>query len=195
MRRCTLAAPLLAVLLGVAACGDDAAAPEDVEPADDVTDEEVATTALGLGLVADLPASWEVDELEPATPQPGCTAANGSIRAGQERLALIMPSTACSTGSPQDAPLNGDHGRYLSIADVHDPLEAEQRDVDAGQLELFEQEYEECTQECVVYMDRVALVRLDDPPDPDRPTLMIVAGAERVGVEELAAWAATVRPG
>ena len=93
------------------------------------------------------------------------------------------PEAACADEA-QDAPLNGEHGDYITVEDVPEPRDVATVEVPLGSATTFLQDYEECTQECVVTEDRVALVALDPRSVGAYPTLMVQVDSEVLSESE-----------
>jgi hypothetical protein len=68
---------------------------------------------------------------------------------------------------------NGWHGLYRTIDDVPEPIGVEHVETPIGAAVVFDQEYYECTNQCDDFLDRVAIVTLDDPADQRYPTVVI----------------------
>ena len=183
MRRLAL---LLVPLVPLVGCmsGDD---PEPVSvdwPGESVGATEVID--LGAGFSLDAPASWVLEQAFelPDEPLDECDSVHASIDAGPGVfVSFALPSVTCADAADPEPPLNGEHGDYVSVDDVRAPLGAATAPSDLGEVTTFEQDYEECTQECVTTRDQVALVALTVPVDPDHPTLMVHADAEDVSVD------------
>ena len=75
--------------------------------------------------------------------------------------------------APADSPGNGDHGLYRTIDDVPEPIGVEHVETPIGAAIVFDQAYYECTNQCDDFLDRVAIVTLDDPADQRYPTVVI----------------------
>lgn len=173
----------LTFALGAGACTDD---DDPAGPGDDSGEEvEPATFDLGAGLEADLPGDWVVEQAFPApdTPSGQCEVLPASLGTGSGFVSLRLPEAVCAD-EPQDAPLNGDHGDYITIEDVPEPREVSTVEVPLGSATTFLQDYEECTQECVVTEDRVALVALDPRIGEAYPTLMVQVDSEVLSESE-----------
>ena len=193
-------------LVALGACGDGADDPPPSSAGGPVTTTTggglleaggpVEAVALGAGLAADLPAGAEVTPLAEADAQPGgpgCSALQGRISIGDAHVELWHNSSGC-TGEQADQIGNGFHGIYVTIDDVPAPVDVEERSSAAGDVVTFTQEYFECTNECNDYEDTVAVLALDAPPDPDRPTVVLLSPKGAVAVEDLARLAGAVRP-
>jgi hypothetical protein len=185
---------LLLSAAGVVGCGDDDSSADDrpvvVVPGDGVA---LRTRELGAGLAIDLPDSWRAEPVEaPVAPGAECSSADGFLAFAGMFVSVSLPSRVCSTGERQPEPLNGNHGRYLAVDDAYEPRTVAIRDTAAGSVTTFDQDYSECTNECRTTVDRVALLALRAPPDPDRPTVMFVASSEELTADQLARLAAAV---
>ncbi|MGH9184757.1 MAG: hypothetical protein ACRD0U_02905 [Acidimicrobiales bacterium] len=195
IRRLAASGAVAAALVTVVGCSDDngwfAHGPSSTPP-----DEPTGPVDLGHGLIAEPPSGWTIDPF--ADPQPyygsdDCLVAETRFANLDDDLAVnvSLVNRGCSTGEPQDEPLNGQHGTYVV------PGGAGQEDLDrlnapAGDLVIFDQTYTECTNDCRDWTEAVALVLLDEPADEDYPTVMLV-GEERVSGDEVAGLARTIR--
>ena len=183
--------PLLLVPLALSAgcmSGDE---PEPVS-VDWPGESDGATEAidLGAGFSLDAPASWTLEQAFelPAGPFDECDSVHASIDAGPGVfVSFALPSVACAGAADPEPPLNGENGDYITVDDVPAPLGTATAPSDLGEVTTFEQDYEECTQECVTTRDQVALVALTVPVDPDHPTLMVYGDAEDVPVDRMLA--------
>ena len=173
--------------LGLGACTDDDEPSDPTDPTDEtVAPGETVTVDLGAGLEADLPGDWVVEQAFTAPEDPGgeCTVVPASLGTGSGFVSLHLPAAVCAD-EPQDAPLNGEHGDYITIEDVPDPREVADVEVPLGPATTFLQDYEECTQECVFTEDRIALVALDPPIGEGYPTLMVQVDSEVLSESEV----------
>lgn len=186
MRRLLLLLASLALLAGCMS-GDD---PEPVSvdwPGE--SDGATEVIDLGAGFSLDAPASWTLEQAFelPDEPFDECDSVHASIDAGPGAfVSFALPSVACAGADPEP-PLNGQHGDYVTVDDVLAPIGTDTAPSDLGEVTTFEQDYEECTQECVTTRDQVALVALAVPVDPDHPTLMVYGDAEDVSVDRMLA--------
>lgn len=87
-------------------------------------------------------------------------------------LVLEAFENACEIDSTQRV-INGRHGFYRTLDDVPDPVDVREVATDAGPAEVFVQEYAEYTNSSNYWDEPVAIVALDDPVDPDFPTLVL----------------------
>ena len=126
------------------------------------------------------------------SPSDECGALPASLGTGSGFVSLRLPEAVCADEA-QDAPLNGEHGDYISIEDVPEPREVSTVEVPLGSATTFLQDYEECTQECVVTEDRVALVALDPPIGGSYPTLMVQVDSETLSETEFLDLLAAIR--
>lgn len=150
-------------------------------------DGEVMTTALDdprFDLVLTHPVRFEVQGPEQAfSDEVPCDIPRYRLWGGPGVVELEVVPTDCEY---DDRLGNGFHGIYRTIADVAD-LDADDADdvevVDTavGPAEVFTQDYYECTNECNDYVDRIAIVTLDEPSDDDYPTLVVRANKDEVG--------------
>ncbi|MEU6857594.1 hypothetical protein AB0B28_01770 [Glycomyces sp. NPDC046736] len=69
--------------------------------------------------------------------------------------------------------INGRHGHYRTIDDVPAPLDVVEVDTGVGTAQVFLQEYAEYTNTSNEWEEPVAIVVLDDPADPEFPTLVL----------------------
>ena len=187
MRRFAL---LLAPVVLLAGCmSDDAPEPVSVDwPGE--SDGATVVLDLGAGFSVDAPASWTLEQAFelPTEPVEDCDSVHASVDAGPGVfVSFALPAAACAGTADPEPPLNGEHGDYVTVDDAAAPLGTGTAPSDLGEVTTFEQDYEECTQECVTTRDQVALVALSAPVDPDHPTLMIHADAEDVSVERMLA--------
>lgn len=145
---------------------------------------------LGAGFSVEAPETWSLEQAFEVSTESAdeCGSVPASIEAGAGVfVSFNLPAAVCAGDTSGGAPLNGEHGDYVSIEDVSDPLDPGESSSELGRVTTFEQDYEECTQECVTTRDQVALVALSVPIEPDRPTLMIHADADEVSVERMLA--------
>lgn len=70
---------------------------------------------------------------------------------------------------------NGNHGTYRTIADVAAPKVVQRVDTWLGPADVFSQDYYECTNACQNYTEPVAIVMLQQPVNPDFPTLVLIS--------------------
>ncbi len=70
---------------------------------------------------------------------------------------------------------NGNHGTYRTIADVAAPKAVQRVDSWLGPADVFSQDYYECTNACRNYTEPVAVVMLQQPVNPDFPTLVLIS--------------------
>lgn len=200
MRPQPLAFVTVAALL-FGACADDGE-PVEPQPQPDTSTEEILpieTSSLGEGLAVDLPADWEVtpfapDDETPGDADDGCTSLRAALGDGAATVDLQLNSTECSDREPTGRIGNGFHGVYVTLDDVADPSNVETHEVPAGTLATFTQDYYECTNSCADYQDHVGLLELDDPPDPDRPTLVLLSPRGELALDQLVALAEAVHP-
>lgn len=220
MRRATTKArrlaPLVAGAVLLAACGDDSANGEDAEVETGETDEEAATETeaawpgdgsttdtfdLGEGLVADLPTDWQVEPFELPDPDnvPGgeCAGPVASLDTGGGRLSLELNPRDCDRDDdPNERQIgNGNHGLYVTMDDVPEPRDVADHEVTAGSLVTFVQDYFECTNECTDYEDNIGLLELAAPPDPERPTVVLLDAKGEFSTDALVAVADAIRVG
>lgn len=167
--------------------GSDDPEPASIQwPGEPDTSTEVID--LGAGFSVDAPETWTLEQAfeVPSEPADECGSVPASIDAGSGVfVSFSLPAAVCAGNTEGGAPSNGEHGDYITIEDVSDPLEPGAASSGLGEVTTFEQDYEECTQECVTTRDQVALVALSVPVEPDRPTLMIDADADDVSVEQM----------
>jgi hypothetical protein len=152
------------------------------------------TVTLGEGLAADLPVSWEVEPFsEPGEghrPADECPGNEARLRTGDGTLTLAMFPLGCGdSGRPIS---NGFHGTYTSLDDVPEPVGVEEHEVAAGSLVTFTQRYDEYTNEHTVWTDNVGLLELANPPDPQRPTVMLLDAKGLLPMAGLVAVAASI---
>lgn len=196
----SIAALVLAPLLA-GACGEDAGAPDQTTPVDVGWPGDGGATEtfdLGGGLEAELPEAWRVTPFAEVTPSErnpvGCSSRRASLGAGQRRIDLELNDVSCIGVTGNGDIGDGDHGTYVSLADVPDPSEVRQHEVPAGSLTTLRQPYIECTDGCKDFTDTLALLTLDAPPDPDRPTLVILSPKGEASAEQLVALAEVIVP-
>ncbi len=191
MRRpLTVLLVLLATMAPVAGCmSDDEPGPASLDwPGE--SDGTTEVIDLGAGFSVDAPASWTLEQAfeVPAERPEQCGSLPASIDAGAGVfISFSLPAALCADDPEGGAPANGEHGDYVTLDDVPAPLGTATAPSDLGEVTTFEQDYEECTQECVTTRDQVALVALTVAVDPDHPTLMIDANAEDVSVDRMLA--------
>lgn len=145
---------------------------------------------LGAGFSVDAPETWALEQSFelPTEPVEDCDSVHATVDAGAGVfVSFTLPAAACAGAVDPELPLNGEHGDYVTVDDVAAPLGTDTAPSELGEVTTFEQDYEECTQECVTTRDQVALVALTVPVDPDHPTLMIHADADDVSVERMLA--------
>ncbi len=94
------------------------------------------------------------------------------------RLRVEAVPTECDAASSSSSIGNGSHGTYRTIDDVPEPEDVGSVETLLGDAVVFTQEYYECTNSCERWHEPVAIITLDDPVDPDYPTLVV--RAERV---------------
>ncbi len=70
---------------------------------------------------------------------------------------------------------NGHHGLYRTIADVAAPKTVQRVETWLGPADVFSQDYYECTNACRNYTEPVAIVMLQQPVNPDFPTLVLIS--------------------
>lgn len=194
----------------LAACGDDSGGTEtsDADPETDPETEPDAawpgdggpteTFDLGEGLVAELPEDWEVEPFEPRDPENvaggECAGPEARLDTGAGLLSLELNPQDCDRGDTGSTDIgNGDHGTYVALDDVPEPQDVEEHDVGAGSLTTFVQAYYECTNECNDYDDNVGLLELEGPPDPNRPTVVLLDAKGELPMEGLVAVAEAIR--
>jgi hypothetical protein len=209
----TVAAATLLVL-AVVSCGDDGPASAPAEtPASDVPGPTTGPTAtIGVTAtdvtaatdpVADLPrvylridtdqvafvidhdGSLSVSEMRDPSRDPGCGTTTAFF-SGTLDLRIEAVPTDCALAGPID-PGDGEHGRYRTIDDVADPIDVEDVDTALGPAVLFAQHYDDAE-------EALAIVTLDDPVDPNYPTLVIRSDDGDFGRDELRAMLATLDP-
>jgi hypothetical protein len=175
----------------VAACGTDD---------DDATTTIASTAARSEWTIAvmsdprvDLqvahPPRWEFEVFE-SRRDSSVTDSEGSVcaipRYSLGTIEVELVPSSCDVEFRE--PGNGLHGAYRTITDVSDgdPVDLERIDTPVGMAEVFTQDYYECTNECIDYVDRVAIVTLDDPADPGYPTLVVRSNKDEVDPDEFA---------
>lgn len=154
------------------------------------SDGATAVLDLGAGFSLDAPASWTLEQAFelPTEPVEECGSVPASVDAGPGVfVSFALPAAACAGAADPEPPLNGEHGDYVTVDDVPAPIGTDTAPSALGEVTTFEQDYEECTQECVTTRDQVALVALSVPVDPDHPTLMIHGDADDVSVDRMLA--------
>jgi hypothetical protein len=200
-RRLLLVLTVVTTGLALVGCGDDDDGPT---PGDDGEaapwpggSDETQAYDLGDGLVAELPAGWEVEPFadweDGANVEP-CSRRAASVSDGASYMRLELNSRGCA-GIEQDSQIgNGYHGVYVGIDDVPEPQDVAEQDVAAGTLTTFSQEYFECTNSCSDFDDNVGLLALTSPPDPDFPTLVLLDEKGEHPIEDLVALADAIQP-
>lgn len=161
------------------------------------------TVDLGAGLVAELPEEWELLSSfadGPITgPVDGCTWFQAILdNDAQDQLWELRANSTDCAGVNNDRDVadigNGDHGYYVTMDDVPDPVDVEEHEVSAGPLTTFTQDYYECTNECNDFDDHVGLLELTDPPDAEYPSVMIVDSRGEMDFNSLVALADAIHP-
>lgn len=181
---------MVIVLLTVAACS----------PAGDPLNGKLTSASLGAGLTVSIPTSWSITPFGQPLPVDStmsrCTEREASMGSSNGVVVrLWLSAQACDLGHAQRSPSNGSHGAYLSIHDVPDATNVIKTVVTAGTLTTFVQPYVECTNDCRHFTDHVALLALSHPPDPGRPTVMLVSDSQSLTTDDLAILAGTVTVG
>ena len=100
------------------------------------------------------------------------------VRADLGELQLQAVPAGCQVDNAK--PGNGSHGVYRTLDDVPEPLDVTVVDTPAGPAEVFHQAYFECTNSCQDFTDRVAIVTLDHPVDPEFPTVVLRSDKSKV---------------
>jgi hypothetical protein len=213
-----LGATAVALLVaGLVACGDDgpAAAPDSTGRVTSTTtgapptsadagttattaadsDEAAGPTTLPrvylridtdhVAFVIDHDGSLSVSEMRDPSRDPGCGTATAFF-SGKLDLRIEAVPTDCALAGPIE-PGGGEHGRYRTLDDVADPLDVEDVDTALGPAVIFTQRYDDVE-------EALAIVTLDDPVDPDYPTLVIRSDEGGFGRDELRAMLATLDP-
>jgi hypothetical protein len=190
-----LAALAALVALTLTACPQDDKAVDVPFPGDTGTTLGSAK-AVAPGLSIRLPAGWKVDVVEAPTGIPTECAAPTSRWSYHETLvaaAALPPKGACHRAR-REQPLNGKHGLYLSADDALHPRHVLRGKAPGGATTVFDQDYTECTNSCRTTVDRVGLLRLTDPTNPERPVLMLWGPADVVSVAQMLALLRAVQP-
>lgn len=147
----------------------------------------VATDQLAVSL--EVPGDWElvldgIDGISERDLRDGCP---GTVRARVHApgvySAVAVESVPASCDPVVRRPGNGDHGTYRTVDDATDAEAVTRVDTPAGPATRFEQPYYECTNECTTFTDTVAIVELDEPADPDHPTVVVRADKTAIGPE------------
>lgn len=153
---------------------------------DDLTDTEVEDDRVGITIIhprefqLERVSDAEIDDRHGET----CMVPRWRLMRPGETLEIESVPADCDVDNAD--PGNGDHGYYRTLDDcAHVECEenAEELRTSAGTAHLFTQPYYECTNECDDYTDRVAIVTLDRPTDPNHPTVVI-----RSNKDEIPAW-------
>jgi hypothetical protein len=195
------------VLFGVAACGDDGptSAPTTERPATSepsastaptgATTDVTATAVLPrvyvridtdqVAFVIDHDGSLSVSEMRDPSRDPGCGTTTAFFSGTRDLRIEAVPTDCALAGSIESG--DGEHGRYRTIADVPEPIDVEEVDTALGPAVLFTQRYDDVE-------EAVAIVTLDEPVDPDYPTLAIRSDGGDFDREELRAMLATLDP-
>jgi len=192
---------LVLVPLMAGACGGDAGAPDQTVPVDVGWPGDGGATEtfdLGDGLEAELPEAWRVTRFADVTPSesspPGCSSRRASLGVGEPRIDLELNTASCAGATGNGQVGDGDHGTYVTLGDVPEPSEVQQQEVPAGSLTTLRQPYFECVDGCKDFTDTVGLLTLDAPPDPERPTLVILSPKGQASPGQIVALAEVIVP-
>ena len=125
------------------------------------------------GFTIEVPEDWGISYVDD-------TAVCDSVSYTLGQLRLEAVPTSCPDAEQNTEIGNGKHGVYRVLDDVPEPKDVEQLETELGSVEVFEQSYFECTNECDRWDEPVAIVTVDDPVDPAYPTLVVRAHRDQV---------------
>lgn len=164
--------PVLGVLLlpALGSCTDDGGDPDGTHVVE-VRGAHVAFTV-------EVPEDWGITWVDDA-------AVCGSAHYELGDLVLQAVPTVCDEATANDRIGNGFHGVYRTVEDVPEPRQITTVDTALGPAQVFTQSYFECTNSCSDWDEPVAIVTLEEPVDPEYPTLVVRAEQDDVSREDL----------
>jgi hypothetical protein len=184
--------------LGLAGCGVDGSSSSATSttsttsttvPADRSEQIVVAVETDQVAVTLEVPEGWEVvldgsGGISDHDRRDGCAqAVRARIRPPNVYSAIAVEAVPASCEPSNSRPGNGNHGTYRTMDDVPEAEAITQVETAAGPASRFEQPYYECTSECSSFTDTVAIVELDEPVDPDYPTVVVRAEETEIGAE------------
>ncbi|HZE40880.1 MAG TPA: hypothetical protein VE172_18940 [Stackebrandtia sp.] len=119
---------------------------------------------------ANVPAGTAISTIDAADVD-GC----GHVSYDLTRYGLMVevPRADCAPDDDNHKTMNGRHGDYRTFGDVPDPKNVAKVHTWLGPATVFEQTYDEFTNEHNRYQEPVAIIAVDDPVDARYPTIVV----------------------
>lgn len=165
---------------------------DDSDEGDLELDGRVQVDTTQLAFTMDVPDSLAIRHVESPVAEAGCAVIRYQLASPDDR-GLTIEAVPASCAVDNDAPGNGNHGTYRTLDDVAvRPSDVDERENGFATVELFEQDYFECTNECNDYVDSVAIITLDDPRSAKYPTFVIRSDSSTYDLAELTSMVQTL---
>lgn len=167
---------LLAAVLS--ACG---AGPVDGEP--------LHVLELGPQFSVEISTDWDVQPLSPGK-YSQCEYEVGEVYSPDASMEILQASVEC------EGDIDGGNGTpftFGSVSQLEQADDLETVKTPLGLLTIGTIDYYECTNECNFWTPELGILELADPPNGERPTIVIVDPRDEAGRDEIIAVAKAMR--